>query len=295
MKINHLDVQSNPVNSGRAKNANVPLYVNLRPGLFYNAETLYRPHLKANGAIRRSVSRGEETRARNVFRSWLKKLPAVRSTYYLSVVLRQMAEDQWASPSSFDEIFSASSDPWESTTAREQERFAVTLQTLAASRTSRFNNAVELGCAEGIFTELLAPLCNKLVALDYSQVALDRARTRLGSSHSVNFGQWDMRHEKLPGSFDLVVAMGVLTSLYRPGDVRKTCDMIVGAVEPGGFLLFSDVRQSPVFETAWWGRYVLRGGEQIRRLLLARSDLEQVSRDDTASHVFALFRKVARK
>jgi hypothetical protein len=104
-----------------------------------------------------------------------------------------------------------------------------------------------------------------------------------------------MRHEKLHGSFDLVVAMGVITSLYRPGDVRKVCDMIVDAIEPGGFLLFSDVRQSPVFETAWWGPFVLRGGEQIRRLLSTRTDLERLSSDDTDSHVFALFRKVVSK
>jgi 2-polyprenyl-3-methyl-5-hydroxy-6-metoxy-1,4-benzoquinol methylase len=180
-------------------------------------------------------------------------------------------------------------------TPAEQERFAVTLRTLAASKQSRFRNAVELGCAEGIFTEMIAPLCDRLVALDYSNVALERARTRLGSSQSVTFEQWDMRNEKLQGSFDLVVAMGVITSLYRPGDVRRACDMMVEAIEPGGFLLFSDVRQSRVFETAWWGRYVLRGGEQIRRLLSARTDLERVSNDDTASHVFALFRKVGRK
>jgi hypothetical protein len=85
--------------------------------------------------------------------------------------------------------------------------------------------------------------------------------------------------------------MGVLTSLYRPGDVRRVSAQVVQAVKPGGFLLFSDVRQSTLFETAWWGKYVLRGGEQIRRRLSRHADLETVSLADTASHVFALYRR----
>jgi predicted TPR repeat methyltransferase len=226
-------------------------------------------------------------------RDWLKKFPGLRSAYYLSIALRQMSEDQWKRPSSFDKIFSGAADPWSSTSAEEQERFSVTLRTLEASGQKQFDRAVEIGCAEGIFTEMLAPFCTNLTGLDYSTVALDRARQRLHGASGVRFEQWDMRQEPLTGEFDLVVAMGVLTSLYRPAGVRAVCEMVVGAVEPGGFLLFSDVRQSPVFETAWWGRYVLRGGEQIRRLLARRADLETVTTADTASHVFALFRKVA--
>jgi Predicted methyltransferase (contains TPR repeat) len=234
-----------------------------------------------------------EARGKGAGRDWLKKIPGLRSAYYLSMVLRQMSEDQWKQPSSFDEIFSREADPWTSTSALEQERFFLTLRTLEASGVNHFDNAVELGCAEGIFTEQLSPICRNLTALDYSTVALDRARQRLHNAPGVHFAQWDMRREPLTGSFDLVVAMGVLTSLYRPSGLRAACDMVVNAIKPGGFLLFSDVRQSRVFETAWWGRYVLRGGEQIRRLLARRADLETVTEADTPTHVFALFRKVA--
>ena len=70
-----------------------------------------------------------------------------------------------------------------------------------------------------------------------------------------------MRSERLPASqYDLVVAMGVITSLYRPRDVRRIVNEIIEALAPGAYLLFSDVRQSRVFEEAWWGRFVLRGG-----------------------------------
>ena len=226
-----------------------------------------------------------------MIRQTLKKVPGLKSAYYLTIALSQMAADQWQQPSSFDTIFDARPDPWESGTTAEQERFAVTLSMLEASQTHRFQSAVELGCAEGIFTSRLAPMCVNLLGLDFSEVALTRARKRLAGYPGVAFRRWDMRHDGLFELFDLVVAMGVLTSLYRPGDVRRTADTVIESVNSGGFLLFSDVRQSRVFEQAWWGRYVLRGGEQIRRLLSRDPRLEIVASADTKSHVFALYRR----
>jgi 2-polyprenyl-3-methyl-5-hydroxy-6-metoxy-1,4-benzoquinol methylase len=205
-----------------------------------------------------------------------------------------MAGDEWRAPASFDAVFAETPDPWESTSSdRERERFAVTLSVLEASGVAKFSCAVELGCAEGVFTARLAPLCNNLLALDFSQVALERAKSRLREYPDVTFRQWDMRHETLEGQFDLVVAMGVLTSLYRPGDVKRIADSIIDAMTPHGFLLFSDVRQSPVFEEAWWGRYMLRGGEQIRRLLSRSPRLENLASADTSSHVFALYQRIS--
>ena len=203
-----------------------------------------------------------------------------------------MAGDQFRDPRSFDSIFQESEDPWETTTsAAEAERFRVTFSVLDASGANRFHSAVELGCAEGIFTERIAPRCDHVDALDYSDVALERARTRLSGHPGVTFRRWDMRREPLSGSYDLVIAMGVLTSLFRPRDVRRVTESVVSAVKPGGFLLFSDVRQSVMFETSWWGPFVLRGGEQIRRLLDKNADLERLRSAETASHVFALYRR----
>ena len=207
------------------------------------------------------------------------------------MALRQMAADQWRDPSSFDSIFSSQEDPWESSSESERERFAITLSMLDASKTDRFPVAVELGCAEGIFTERLAHCCDTLEGLDFSDVALQRARIRLAAWPGVTFRRWDMRTDPLAGSHDLVVAMGVLTSLYRPGDVKRMRDVIIGAMKPSGFLLFSDVRQSRVFEEAWWGRLLLRGGEQIRRLLARDPRLELIASADTKSHVFALYQR----
>ena len=87
--------------------------------------------------------------------------------------------------------------------------------------------------------------------------------------------------------------MGMLTYLVRPWEVRRVCDKLIEALQPDGLFLFSDTRQSRVFETAWWARLALRGGEQIRRMLSAHPKLVLESVADTDTHVFALFRRRA--
>jgi 2-polyprenyl-3-methyl-5-hydroxy-6-metoxy-1,4-benzoquinol methylase len=202
-----------------------------------------------------------------------------------------MVADQWKQPSSFDTIFAQSEDPWNSTSESEKQRFAITLDLLDQSGRRHFPTAVEIGCAEGIFTSRLAPYCDELLGLDYSEVALVRARARFDRDPQVRFRQWDMRAERIDGKYDLVVAMGALTSLYRPTDVRRACNMVVNAVRPGGYLLFSDVRQSRVFESAGWGPVILRGGEQIRRLLSRAYGLDVIASRDSETHVFALLHR----
>ena len=227
-------------------------------------------------------------------RSILKRIPGLKSAFYLVTVLRQSRADEWRHSSSFDAIFSADPDPWKtSSSARDRDRFAVTLSRLEKQGLTHFERGVEIGCAEGFFTARIAPMCDRLEALDYSAVALSHARARVNQPN-VEFRKWDMRTDEINGMSDLMVAMGVLTSLNRAADVKRISSKLIDAIDPGGWLLYSDVRQSRVFEEAWWGRLVLRGGEQIRRYLKRHPALETLQLADTESHVFALFRKRVR-
>lgn len=224
-------------------------------------------------------------------RNALKKSSALRSSYYLLIAARQMVANNWQSPSVFDRIFEQQRDPWQSTRAVEHERVSITQRLLDGGKARRFANAFELGCAEGIFTEIVASRCDHLHAVDYSDVALVRAAERLDGVAGVTFGKLDIRNASIHGQFDLVLAMGVLTYLVRPWEVRSACEKLIDALEPCGILLFSDTRQSEVFEKAWWGRLTLRGGEQIRRMLSAHPKLILESSADTDTHVFATFRR----
>lgn len=227
-------------------------------------------------------------------RNTLKRSSALKSSYYLWLVSRQLVADDWKTASFFDQLFSGSPDPWSSGHPLERERVQITLGMLDRAAPLGYAKALEVGCAEGIFTDIVASRCRNLLAVDYSPVALARASARSRNGGNVDLARLDVRADPIEGSFDLVMAMGVLTYLVRPWDVRRSCEKLVAAVKPGGVLFFSDARQSRVFESAWWGPLMLRGGYQIRRWLSYHPLLELESSADTDAHVFGLFRRKAR-
>jgi SAM-dependent methyltransferase len=134
----------------------------------------------------------------------------------------------------FEARFASRDDPWGLASDFEQTKYARTISLLDGKR---YRRALELGCAEGRFTELLAPLVDSLVAADISRVALDRAAERCSRVGDVSFVRLDLVDDDLPGTFDLIVCSELL---YYVGDkdvlvavARKLAD----ALEPGGILL----------------------------------------------------------
>lgn len=75
----------------------------------------------------------------------------------------------------FERVFVARPDPWHYTNAYEQTKYR---QTLALVPSPAVETALEIGCAEGRFTQLLAPRVGNLTAADISEVALRRAAAR---------------------------------------------------------------------------------------------------------------------
>ena len=85
----------------------------------------------------------------------------------------------------FEQMFQDTPDPWDfETSAYEQAKYA---QTLAALGDRRFDRALEIGCANGVLTARLAPYCERLLAIDVSETALDLARARCSSLPQVTF------------------------------------------------------------------------------------------------------------
>jgi len=151
----------------------------------------------------------------------------------------------------------------------------------------------EIGCAEGTFTAMLASRCDSLLAVDISPTALDRARTRCNAVSHVRFAEWDLRRDTPTDVFDLVVVMDVLTYFARLSALRKARDKLVAAARPGGYLLIANPRQAEIFETAWWGRHLLRGGKWINAFIAEHHDLRLVTAVTDNSSVYTLLRKVS--
>ncbi|MGB7372237.1 class I SAM-dependent DNA methyltransferase [Erythrobacter sp.] len=108
----------------------------------------------------------------------------------------------------FDAMFAEDPDPWsfETSTYEQEKRRA----TMAALGDNPFARAFEPGCANGFLTELLAPSCGHLLAMDVSPRALELAEERLQGSPHVSFEVGEIPGDWPGGTFDLIVLSEIL-------------------------------------------------------------------------------------
>jgi SAM-dependent methyltransferase len=115
----------------------------------------------------------------------------------------------------------------------EQLKFRRTLEVCGEGPLGR---VLELGCAVGSFTELLAPRATDVLALDVSPAAVEQVARRLRDYPNVRSEAMTIPAEFPEGTFDLVVASDVL--YYLPvEDVQRCLERIEAAVAEGGSLV----------------------------------------------------------
>lgn len=137
-------------------------------------------------------------------------------------------------PAGFEAKFQENIDPWNyASSPFEAFKRAVLLR---ACGTRPFGRGLELACAIGETTRVLAPLCLRLLALDASKTALEEARRRTASLANVTF-----KHSVLPGDmprgpFDLIVVSEILYYL-KPNDLRLLLSALERSLAPGGRLV----------------------------------------------------------
>lgn len=222
----------------------------------------------------------------------LRNVHSLRSAFYFCLAIRERM--QWSKKPVLDQWLNQMyerPDPWNYTTcAEEQERFRSAAHLLDKARNDKtFGHSFEVGCAEGVFTAMLAPRCNSLLAVDLSSAALSRAKLRCAGMN-VTFDQWDLSLSPAPSDMDLVVIMDVLELFFRPSDVRNARDKLVSAVRPGGYLLLGNSRQNDIYETARWGKWMLRGGRRIAECFAEHPRLTLVGSEAEGLYVNSLFR-----
>jgi SAM-dependent methyltransferase len=171
-------------------------------------------------------------------------------------------------------------DPWNYDSPAGARRFERELDLIrSVTRGTLVDTALEIGCAEGAFTERLAPYCKTLLAVDINMVALERARQRCNGLANVHFQPWDLRYDDPPGVFDLVVATSVLEYFQSPRALRVARSKLIEVLRPRGWLLVGNVRAAPIVEEARWIRRLPRGGLQINAFIAEHSHLETVAKD----------------
>lgn len=82
----------------------------------------------------------------------------------------------------FDALYSDNSDPWQYQTRWYEKRKRD--MCLAVLPQTKYDNAIELGCGNGVFSALLAHRCQSLLSIDGNNQAVQLAKQRLaGRSH----------------------------------------------------------------------------------------------------------------
>lgn len=134
----------------------------------------------------------------------------------------------------FEKLYGESRDPWGfETSSYERKKYG---RTLAALEGRRYRRALEVGASIGVFTEMLAPLCDELLAVDVSERAVAVARERIARFGHVQVEQRTLPEEMPGGRFDLILASEVL--YYLPaGTVLRALRDFEDALAPGGVLL----------------------------------------------------------
>lgn len=121
----------------------------------------------------------------------------------------------------FERLFSGAEDPFRYSLLEFERRRLETMRRVLSDK--RYGAAVEFGCACGHFTRLLAPLCDRLQAMDLASGAVARARQAVRGHAHVEISRGNLRTwEPAEGTvLDLVVLSEILYYLGERNDLLK--------------------------------------------------------------------------
>jgi SAM-dependent methyltransferase len=168
-------------------------------------------------------------------------------------------------PGYFDKIYAASPDPWGFTSRwYEARKYAISLALLPREH---YGDAFEPGCSVGVFSELLAARCDRLLSCDVADAAVRSAAARTAAWPHVRIQRRAIPREWPPGQFDLIVFSELLYYFARD-DLSRVLDLGVAALRPGGNLLAVHWRH-PVADYP-------RRGDEVHEVLASRPGLTRL-------------------
>jgi cyclopropane fatty-acyl-phospholipid synthase-like methyltransferase len=171
-------------------------------------------------------------------------------------------------PGFFDHFFDEGDPFGFDRNPEERLKFARTLEVCGEGPLGR---VLELGCAVGSFTEILAPRATDVLALDVSQAAVDQVARRLRDHPNVRAKAMSIPAEFPEETFDLIVASDVL--YYLSVEELKHClSRIEAALSDGGS--FVSVHYVPRMGS-------VLNGDEAHDILVAHTTLRHVLAERT--------------
>lgn len=192
---------------------------------------------------------------------------------------------------SFEAVYALKGDPWRyDVSYYEQEKYRDTIANLPGC-----SRVLEVGCAEGAFTQMLAPHVEYVTGVDISATAIQRARKKCMRWENTRFVHLDIEFEELPlASFDLVICSEVLYYLDDPTRIRNVGHKLTEHLEPGGHLVLVDRRirsddtsgfPAPIF------RYPSMGAATVHSILASLPSLERIREIKRSFYTITVLRK----
>jgi cyclopropane fatty-acyl-phospholipid synthase-like methyltransferase len=137
-------------------------------------------------------------------------------------------------PTHFARLYQSNPDPWGfCTDPYEQAKYRHTIEILHGSR---FASALEVGCSIGVLTNLLAPQCDTLLALDIVDQPLETAAKRCAAQPWVHFQRMQVPAEWPDRRFDLILLSEVLYFL-TPSDIDQCARQVKASLLPNAKIL----------------------------------------------------------
>jgi peptidoglycan/xylan/chitin deacetylase (PgdA/CDA1 family)/GT2 family glycosyltransferase/predicted TPR repeat methyltransferase len=179
-------------------------------------------------------------------------------------------------------------DPWDYLSIYEQVKYDQTLSLIPRN----VEHALELACAEGIFSEKLSRHVGYLTATDISSRAIERAKKRCGHCSNAEFWELDFVSGALPGEQDLIVCSEVLYYMRDIPQLTLVCEKMAAALKPNGCILTAHARlrcDEPGRTGFDWNHPF--GGETIRQTFENIPGLSLEKTVETELYAVHLFRK----
>jgi SAM-dependent methyltransferase len=145
-----------------------------------------------------------------------------------------MRREKSIDPAYFEQLYAADSDPWKFETS-DYER-AKYDRTLAALPQQQFRLALEIGCANGVLTARLAERCERLIAVDVVDSAIESARKRCAGASGVTIQKAQIPSQRIDGPFDLILVSEV-AYYWDDKDLAASAAYFREAVADGGYIL----------------------------------------------------------
>jgi peptidoglycan/xylan/chitin deacetylase (PgdA/CDA1 family)/glycosyltransferase involved in cell wall biosynthesis len=187
----------------------------------------------------------------------------------------------------WDQLY-AIEDPWNYRCAYEQQKYARTLEIMPASPIDR---ALEIGCAEGLFSEMLAPRVGSLLSVDISERALERARARCRRQPNVNFECRDVFADPPAGPFQLITCSEVLYYCEDMFALKKFAAKIVQALAPNGCLVMANANSVSDDRTTTGFDFSEIGAVFMGRIFAELPELEFIRELRTPCYRIQVFRR----